>query len=91
MLASPFFSLTVVLTQLNYKTFFSMLTPIRFFVTICLIALIVPQTNTENALLRAFNSSNLFKNYGEAKTFLRSITWLSIFLYIVLTYLATIT
>ncbi len=67
-----------------------MLTPIRFFVTVCLIALIVPQTNTENALLRAFNNSNLFKNYGEAKTFLRSATWLSISLYIVLTYLATV-
>lgn len=67
-----------------------MLTPIRFLVTICLIALIVPQTNTENALLRAFNSSNLFKNYGEAKAFLRSLTWLSIFLYILLTYLATL-
>ena len=67
-----------------------MLTPIRFFVTVCLIALIVPQTNTENTLLRAFNNSNLFKNYGEAKAFLRSATWLSIFLYIVLTYLATV-
>jgi preprotein translocase subunit SecG len=67
-----------------------MLTPIRFFVTICLIALVVPQTNTENALLRAFNSSNLFKNYVEAKAVLQFLTWLSIFLYIVLTYFATL-
>lgn len=67
-----------------------MLTIIRFVVTVSLIALIVPQTNTENALLRAFNSSNLFKNYGEAKSFLRFVTWLSIFLYIALTYFATV-
>lgn len=79
------------LMQLNAITLLFMLTAIRFFVTVCLIALIVPQTNTENALLRAFNSSNLFKNYGEAKAFLRTATWLSIFFYILLTYLATIT
>lgn len=67
-----------------------MLTIARFIVTLSLIALIVPQTNTENALLRAFNSSNLFKNYGEAKAVLLFITWFSIVLYLVLTYFATV-
>ena len=67
-----------------------MLNIARFVLTLSLIALIVPQTNTENALLRAFNSSNLFKNYGEAKAFLLFTTWFSIALYLVLTYLATI-
>jgi preprotein translocase subunit SecG len=67
-----------------------MLTITRFIVTLSLIALIVPQTNTENALLRAFNSSNLFKNYGEAKAVLLFVTWFSIALYLVLTYFATV-
>ena len=67
-----------------------MLTITRFIVTLSLIALVVPQTNTENALLRAFNSSNLFKNYGEAKAVLLFITWFSIVLYLVLTYFATV-
>nr|YP_006666445.1 hypothetical chloroplast RF47 [Trebouxiophyceae sp. MX-AZ01]AFQ93800.1 hypothetical chloroplast RF47 [Trebouxiophyceae sp. MX-AZ01] len=62
---------------------------IRFLVTVCVIALIVPQTTTENRLLRAFNSSDLFVNYGEAKMVLEWLTWSSINLYIVLTYIAT--
>lgn len=69
---------------------FLMFITARYLVTVLLIVLIVPQTNTENALLRAFNASNVFKNYGEAKSFLRFITWLSIFLYVVLTYSATV-
>ena len=68
-----------------------MLTIARFIVTISLIVLIVPQTNTENTLLRTFNNSNLFKNYGEAKAFLVFITWFSIVLYLALTYFATVT
>ena len=67
-----------------------MITVIRFILTLILIILIVPQTNTENIMLRAFNSANIFKNYGEAKSFLRWITWLSIVFYLFVTYLATI-
>ncbi len=67
-----------------------MLTLFRFFASITLIALLVPQTHTENVVLRAFNNSNCFKSYGEAKAFVSFITWLSIFLYIVLTYWATV-
>ena len=67
-----------------------MITVIRFILTLVLIILIVPQTNTENIMLRAFNNTNIFKNYGEAKSFLRWLTWLSIVLYLLVTYLATI-
>jgi preprotein translocase subunit SecG len=78
--------------QENYKfKVLSMLTIIRLVVTISLIVLIVPQTNTENTLLRTFNNSNLFKNYGEAKAFLSFVTWFSIVLYLALTYFATVT
>ena len=81
-----------VARQENYKfEVLSMLTIARFIVTISLIVLIVPQTNTENTLLRTFNNSNLFKNYGEAKAFLVFITWFSIVLYLTLTYFATVT
>ncbi len=67
-----------------------MITFIRFILTLVLIAVIVPQTNTENILLRAFNNSNLFKNYGEAKSFLQWLTWSAIVLYLFITYLATV-
>lgn len=67
-----------------------MITVIRFILTLVIIILIVPQTNTENIVLRAFNKTNFFKHYGEAYYFLRWITWLSIVLYLFVTYLATI-
>ena len=98
MLVAAFVACTIlaggcrVARQENYKfEVLSMLTVARFIVTISLIVLIVPQTNTENTLLRAFNNSNLFKNYGEAKAFLLFITWFSIALYLALTYFATVT
>ena len=65
-----------------------MLTFIRFILTLVLIVLIVPQTNTENIMLRAFNNSNLFKSYGEAKYFLRWLTWTLIAIYLLVTYLS---
>jgi preprotein translocase subunit SecG len=67
-----------------------MITVIRFILTLVLIILIVPQTNTENMVLRAFNNTKFFKNYGEATSFLRWVTWLSIVLYLFVTYVATI-
>ena len=67
-----------------------MITFIRFLLTVFLIAVVVPQTNTENILLRAFNNSNVFKNYGEAKSVLQWLTWSAIALYLFFTYLATV-
>lgn len=72
----------------SHSTQHIMLTFIRFSLTLALIILIVPQTNTENIMLRAFNNSNLFKSYGEAKHFLRWLTWTIIAMYLLVTYLA---
>ncbi len=68
---------------------YRMLVFLRFLFTLLLIALITFQTNTENAVLRAFNKSNLFRNYGEAKMVLQRLTWSSIALYIVFTFVAS--
>ncbi len=65
-----------------------MITVIRFILTLLIIILITPQTNTENILLRAFNDSNMFINYREAKSFLQWLTWVSVGLYLFITYLA---
>lgn len=66
-----------------------MLTFLRFLFTLLLIVIVTPQTATENAVLRKFYKSGIFRNYGEAKTFLHRLTWLSIALYIVLTFVAS--
>ena len=45
---------------------------------IVLIILIIPQTPTENIVLRKFSETGFFTNYNEAKNFLNRITWLLI-------------
>ena len=71
------------------KNHLRMLTPLRFLFTLLLIVLVTSQTATENTLLRRFHKSGIFRNYGEAKTFLQRVTWASIALYIVLTFVAS--
>ena len=60
----------------------------RFLIAIFLIASIVPQTPTENFLLRVFNESRLFANYSQAQTFLNRLIWILIALFLVFTFLA---
>ena len=67
-----------------------MLNFIRIILTLLLIVLIVPQTTTENTLLRTLNNSKVFANYGEAKFFLNFFTWLIIVLFLIITYLANV-
>ena len=62
----------------------------RFFFAVLVILLIVPQTPTENNLLREFNNTGLFTNYGEAKWFLNFITRFSIFMFLVITLIAAL-
>ena len=64
---------------------FIMLTFLRLIVSILLISLITPQTLVANALLRKLSNSNLFVNYGEAKSFLSIITWTTAVIYLLLT------
>ena len=53
---------------------------------IVLIILIIPQTPTENIVLRKFSETGFFTNYNEAKNFLNLITWLLIFSFLFLTF-----
>ena len=64
-----------------------MLNFFQFFIAILLIVLIVPQTPTENIVLRKFLETGLFATYSEAKNFLKMSTWGLIFLYLFLTFL----
>ena len=61
-----------------------MLNIIRLTFAICVILLIVPQTQTENVLLRIFYETRIFKNYGQTKKFLNFITWLCILIFLLL-------
>ena len=63
-----------------------MLKFIQFCTGILIIILIVPQTPTENIVLRKFLDSGIFTNYSEAKSFLNQITWILIFSFLVLTF-----
>lgn len=64
-----------------------MLNFFQFVIGILIIVLIVPQTPTENIVLRKFLETGFFVNYSEAKFFLKATTWFLIFLFLVLTFL----
>ena len=64
-----------------------MLHGLQFIVGILIIILIVPQTPTENIVLRKFLETGWFTNYSEAKIFLKITTWCLIFLFLILTFL----
>ncbi len=64
-----------------------MLNILQFLIGILLIILVVPQTQTENIVLRKFLETGWFTNYSETKSFLKNSTWLLIFLFLLLTFL----
>ncbi len=51
-----------------------------------IIILIVPQTPTENVVLRKFLDSGLFTSYSEAKKILNLLTWGLIFSFLIFTF-----
>jgi len=55
-------------------------------IALSLIILIVPQTPTENIVLRKFTETGLFTSYNEAKNFLNTLTWFLIFSFLLLTF-----
>lgn len=57
---------------------------IELFIALSIIFLIVPQTPTENIVLRKFLETGFFTNYGKAKDFLIWLTWVLIFLFLLL-------
>ena len=60
---------------------------LQILVGLFLIILIIPQTPTENIVLRKFSDTGFFTNYNEAKNFLNRVTWVSIFSFLLLTFL----
>jgi len=67
-----------------------MLKIIQLCVGIFIIALISPQTPTENIVLKKLVNTGFFISYGEAKSFLRFFTWGLIFLFLFLTFILNI-
>ena len=65
-----------------------MINILRFLIAIFVIAIIVPQTPTENILLRRLNDNRLFANYSQAQTFLNRLIWILIALFLIISFLA---
>ena len=61
-----------------------MLNFIELLIAVSIIILIVPQTPTENIVLRKLLDTGFFTNYNKAKEFLIRITWVLIFLFLIL-------
>ncbi len=57
---------------------------------ILIIVFIVPQTPTENIVLRKFLETGFFVNYAEAKRVLNFITWFLISTFLLLTFFLNI-
>jgi preprotein translocase subunit SecG len=67
-----------------------MLNIIRLGLAVIVILLIVPQTPTENALVRTFYETRVFTDYGQAKTALKLLTWSCTFLFLIITFINAI-
>lgn len=61
---------------------------IRLLLAISVIAIIVPQTPTENILLRVLNETRLFANYGETQSFLNRLIWILLAFFLIITFFA---
>lgn len=62
----------------------------QLIIAVILIILIIPQTPTENIVLRKFNETGFFTSYNETKKFLTFVTWGLIFLFLILTFLLNV-
>lgn len=60
-----------------------MLFSIRLIIALFVLVLIAPQTQKSNLVLRIFHESGFFIDYSEAKWFLNVLTWLAIFIFLV--------
>jgi hypothetical protein len=67
-----------------------MLQIIQTIIGLLIILLVVPQTPTENVVLRKFLETGLFTNYSEAKYFLTISTWILICSFLALTFVLNI-
>ncbi len=55
-----------------------------------LILIITPQTQTENIVLRKFVETGFFTSYGEAKSFVKNLTWGLIGAFLSLTFILSL-
>ena len=67
-----------------------MLNFIELVLAMSIIFLVVPQTPTENIVLRKVLETGLFTNYSKAKQFLTLLTWGLIFLFLLLLFILNI-
>ena len=61
-----------------------MLQFIEVLIALSIIFLVVPQTPTENVVLRKLLETGFFTNYNKAKNFLTLLTWSLIFSFLIL-------
>ena len=63
-----------------------MLKLIQLISGLLILIIVIPQTPTENIVLRKFNETGFFENYKNAKKFVDRLTWSLIFTFILLTF-----
>ena len=63
-----------------------MLKIIQLISGVLILIIVIPQTPTENIVLRKFNETGFFENYKNAKKFVDRLTWSLIFTFILLTF-----
>lgn len=63
---------------------------IELLIALSIILLVVPQTPTENIVLRKFLETGFFTTYSKAKEFLTLLTWSLIFSFLVLLILSSL-
>lgn len=64
-----------------------MLKLIQLISGVLILIIVIPQTPTENIVLRKFNETGFFENYKNAKKFVDRLTWSLIFTFILLTFI----
>lgn len=64
-----------------------MLKIIQLISGVLILLIVIPQTPTENIVLRKFNETGFFENYKNAKRFVDRLTWSLIFTFLILTFI----
>lgn len=65
-----------------------MLNALQVFLGLLVLVLLIPQTPKVNFTLRRFYASGVFATYSEAKRFMTRLSWGTLFIYFLVTYLA---
>ena len=63
---------------------------LQLLLAVLIILLIVPQTPTENIVLRRFHDTGFFTSYNESKKFLHIVTWSLIFSFLLITFVLNV-